>query len=577
MTRILGINASSDASISVIDTDQQAFSGIRKERLTKITHDWGDVFDLRNHYKKTSLIDGLFDLVVLCNSAYDDPVEFQRQQMYSEVLSQVSPKNGVDSIVEISHHLAHLYSGLIFTNHQDIGVLVIDFMGSFQEDADVVPIRNHKTKGKLAEVCSMYQVARKASGEIEISVVGKHFWDGNVQQPQGLGAFYYLLTKCFFLDEGCEGKVMALASYGDESRLKLPPLEIYDGYKVRIPQEWLKAFETSGRFDFSKKDVNEVKDIVISTTEAGLEKGSRNFQNCANLAAAGQMVFQNALLQIFNYLYKRTKVPEILFTGGVALNSVANGFISEQLRSIAISIPPWPDDGGTSIGAAIWGLTQFNKFHQLPTITLDFMGPSYYGLPTSQIPQTIQVDKHLSTEDSELIEKIAKHLSEERILGIFQGPSEFGPRALGNRSILGDPRKERIKDFINSHIKGREWFRPVAPVVLASKAKNYFDFYLPIKYMQFVVPARMKAKGIIPGVLHIDGTARIQTLTLEDNPFLFRVIESFEKLTGVPMLINTSLNPPHTPILETPNDALDFLINSDLDGIIINSNYYYKN
>jgi len=570
MARILGVNLTQDASIAIIDTQEQSIIAVRKERLNKIKHSWSELGDFTKYYSKLNEVwNKPFDLVV--ESYSSDPIRNKKNEIHKELNSFINFKTN-PNFVEISHHLAHLYSTLpIMTSNEAVGI-VIDCMGSKKDIADQTQINIETSSVNDVEICSIYKVDKIGN----FTIIGKQYWDGDWSKPVGLGTFYYLLTKCFYNAPGSEGKVMALASYGNSQKMNLPPLRIEDNYKVFIPDEWLKAFEDTERFCFPKCNGNQLENIYNSkVNQPNLEKDSSDFQKNADLAAIGQKVFQDALLKVILWVLKITNTTEITFSGGTALNCVANGFLIKHIPTVKLSVPGHPDDGGTSIGAAIFGVKKLDVLQEIPVTKLNYWGVNNY-LPNICLNQIsmFKIEKHI--DNSTLIKKVVRLIKKGFIIGLYQGRSEFGPRALGNRTLLGDPRNVDVRDFINFRIKGREWYRPVAPVILEEYANDYFEITQKSDYMQYAVDVKQSKIPSIPAVIHIDNTARLQTLARANNPFLYDLLVSFFKETGVPILINTSLNMKGMPIIETPDEAIEMLVSTHMHALIIDNTLIVK-
>jgi carbamoyltransferase len=223
----------------------------------------------------------------------------------------------------------------------------------------------------------------------------------------------------------------------------------------------------------------------------------------------------------------------------------------------SLFIPPTPGDGGTALGCAVYGLTELAERRCDFRWRDDYLGP---------MPRRADIEAALTDADDLLVERrddmqalcarMVDLLTDNKALALFQGRSEFGPRALGHRSILGDPRRGSIRDWINAHVKQREWFRPLAPVVLEEHADAYFDLPGPSPFMQFAAPVRPEQASIVPAITHVDGTARLQTVPPEGDPLLRALLTGFHARTGVPVLLNTSFNGKDEPIVETPAQAL---------------------
>jgi carbamoyltransferase len=258
----------------------------------------------------------------------------------------------------------------------------------------------------------------------------------------------------------------------------------------------------------------------------------------------------------------------LAYVGGVALNAVVNRLILQESRFENLYVQPAAGDNGLALGCAFYGWLRVLRRERLL-----HDGSSAFG----RIYQGIQIVKELEQRSddievvpaSNVVEETAALLAEGLTVGWFQGSSEFGPRALGHRSILADPRLPHMRDHINAKIKAREDFRPFAPAVLDRHAKAYFDLDSPSPYMLLVAPMRVEHRTTIPSVVHVDGSSRIQTVEAAINPKFFALLEAFAVLTGLPVLLNTSFNRRRMPIVETPGNALDFFLECDLDVLVI--------
>lgn len=529
---ILGINRTQDGTISIFDGGSHVMS-IHKERLTKRKHHWGRLGDMQLYKERIPAVDRPYDLVVECWSADD---EYAKKAEYHEELRSVLNLKENSEIIEISHHLAHLYSAYPPSGFDECAVMIIDSVGSPVEHIQYE--YPGKGKRKLFEVASYY---RCRGGEI--SCLKKQLHDRNPAAPHGLGNFYYRLTNCLFEGEGSEGKVMGLAAYGDPFKLNLPDLIVEEG-EVMIPQDWTEVF-TSTDFHYS----NEIK----------------TFQEKADFAARGQEVFEKALLEVAKWLSNLTGTKKIAYAGGCALNCVANSRL--LMEGYDLFIPPAPHDGGTSVGCAIYGAMECFKLQNEFKWRFDYLGPA---VAVDQVTEVIKAYPELSIARPEnLIEECSTHLERGKILCVFQSHSEFGPRALGNRSILADTRFAVNKFWINAFIKGREWFRPIAPFVLEEDVSEYFNFTGRTPFMLFTAYVNEKYRDRFPTIEHVDHSARIQTVSREDNEFIYRVMTHFKENTGVGIIANTSFNGKNETMVETLKDAVDCFINHPIHYLVV--------
>ncbi|NUM88392.1 MAG: hypothetical protein HUU37_04225 [Bdellovibrionales bacterium] len=305
----------------------------------------------------------------------------------------------------------------------------------------------------------------------------------------------------------------------------------------------------------------------------GREKEADLNQYYADIAASIQVATEEILLKIANNLHRETGMKNLVMAGGVALNSVANGRIMRETPFEQVFIQPNAGDAGGALGAALY------VWHVLLGKPRRFvMEHPYYGesFREDQIRRSLE-SQGLYYERFEDVDKLADRvvdaLQSQKVIGLFQGRFEWGPRALGNRSILADPRHFEMKELVNTKIKFRELFRPFAPVVTEEEAPKWFDLgkatgQYPQRFMQMVSPVFPEAQGKIPAVSHM-GTGRLQTVRRELNPFYFDVTNKFGQATGVPVLLNTSFNLRAEPIVTTPANAINTYLNSDIDALVM--------
>ena len=284
-----------------------------------------------------------------------------------------------------------------------------------------------------------------------------------------------------------------------------------------------------------------------------------------------QKVVEEYLLTAISWLHKETRCRSLCLTGGIAMNSVFNGKASYLSPFENIYVPHAPDDSGNSIGAALWVASNSGQKIVLDSnLSTSYLGRSY----NNQEIEEILTRYCLKTNYLPNIEKkVAQLLAKGKIIGWFQGRMEFGQRALGNRSILADPRDPNMKDKINKAVKYRESFRPFAPSVLEEYQKEYFEIEncIPVPYMEKVFPIRKEKQKLIPAVVHADGTGRLQTVNQSTNPLYYKLIEEFKRITNIPIVLNTSFNVNGEPIVESPTDAIRTFYSSGLDALAIGS------
>jgi carbamoyltransferase len=285
-------------------------------------------------------------------------------------------------------------------------------------------------------------------------------------------------------------------------------------------------------------------------------------------------VTEELLLNMANHLHRETGLRQLCIAGGVGLNSVANTRILKETPFERLFVQPAAGDGGGALGAALWA---YNILLGKPRIFT--MRHAYWGRANSdaEIGDFLRRNaipfRHIE-DDDELLDHAVERLTQGKVIGWAQGHFEWGPRALGNRSILADPRNAEMKDIVNAKIKFREPYRPFAPSVLAEQAEKYFDLpqtqcHHPARYMQYVLPVRESQRSTLPAVTHVDGTGRLQTVFRDQSPRYYRLIERFGQATGVPVVLNTSFNLRGEPIVNTAADAFHTFSNSEMDSLIL--------
>ena len=291
-----------------------------------------------------------------------------------------------------------------------------------------------------------------------------------------------------------------------------------------------------------------------------------------DIAYAGQKVFEDIYYHVINLLYKKNKSENLIISGGCALNCVANGKITSKTRFKNIFIPPVPDDSGAGLGAAYFVSNNILKTKQNFTMKHNYFGPNYSN---KYIEKKLKKYLIKFTFHKNILEQAVQSIIEGKIIGWFQGELEFGDRALGNRSILADPRRVDIKDKINKKIKYREQFRPFAPAILEEKVSEFFEKEEKSVFMERALKIKKNKRSKIPSVTHIDGTGRLQTVNKKTNQKFYNLINEFYKMTNIPILLNTSFNIQGEPVVCSIEDALKNFYLSGLDELYI-GNYLIK-
>jgi len=394
----------------------------------------------------------------------------------------------------------------------------------------------------------------------------------DIRWPHSVGLFYSAFTYFlgFKVNEG-EYKLMGLSAYGKPKYYDLicdKLIDIKNDGSIHLNMEYFA-------FTYDKVMTNQNFSELFGIPPR--KEDSKVEQIHYDIAASAQLVLEDILLKMADHVYKKTAMNNLCFGGGVALNGVANNRILKDGPFENLHIPPSPGDGGSAIGCAQYSYFCYtkNKREIMPNAERIknniYVGPSYSNNEIKLFLDKNAV-QYKFLETNSLLETTAKLISEQNVVGWFQGKMEWGPRALGNRSILADPRMKEMKDILNEKIKHREGFRPFAPSILEEFASDYFEFasgrfseILP--YMLLV--ARVKKPDKIPAVTHVDGTGRLQTVSRNINPLYYDLINKFFKITNVPVVVNTSMNVRGEPIVNTPQHALNMLTKTDMDYLVI--------
>src|SRR3984885_10013049 len=466
-----------------------------------------------------------------------------------EDLGALPGRRFTGTIEHVEHHLAHLASAFYPSPFREAVVVSVDGFGDFAS------------------------AAWGSGTESALSL------DGRVLFPHSLGIFYQAMTQYLgFSHYGDEYKLMGLAAYGDKpSHAEVGPLllprddgsfsldlKYFRHHSDDIAYEWHGGEPVCGPL-FSQALVDALG--PQRHPDAPIEDRHRN------LAWATQAVYEEAFFHLLNTLQRRYGHSAITLAGGCAYNSVANGKIRDRTPFKHSYLQSAAGDAGGAIGAAyaVW----HRSGARTAPMTHAFWGPSFtdpeFGALVANRGAAIAAEGcsvRRFDDENELIETTARAIADGLVVGWFQGRMEWGPRALGNRSILGDPRRTDMKNILNLKIKRRESFRPFAPSVLREAVPDWFERDDDVPFMLQVFPIRPERRGQIPAVTHVDGTGRLQTVDRAGNPRYYAVIEAFSRLTGGPMVLNTSFNE-NGPVVFGPEEALDCLLRTKMDVLVI--------
>jgi len=460
----------------------------------------------------------------------------KRLWVKDEIKKHLTGFNG--KIIFPEHHMSHAAYSYFTSSFDDASILTIDGVGEWTTTS-----------------------FGKASGT-KIQLLKDIRW------PHSLGLFYSAFTYFlgFQVNEG-EYKLMGLASYGKPKYYDLIMDNLIDVKNDGSINLNMKYFAFTYDKVMTNKNFEKLFGIPVRNEDSKIE------QIHFDIGASAQLVLEEILLKMVNHVSENTTSKNLCLGGGVALNGVSNYRILKESSFENIYIPPSPGDAGSAIGCALFANYSFlNQKRTIPNSKSEmiknnvYLGPSYSNEEIKSFLVSKNIDFVELTND-ELLKNTSKLISEKNVVGWFQGKMEWGPRALGNRSILADPRFEDMKDILNEKIKHRENFRPFAPSILEEYVSEFFEIDIPSPYMLLV--AKVKKPEIIPAVTHVDGTGRLQTVSKESNPMYYNLISEFHKITSVPVIINTSMNVRGEPIVNTPEQAYNMLKKTDMDYLAL--------
>jgi len=464
---------------------------------------------------------------------------------------------------EVEHHLAHLGSAFLVSPFEEAAAVSVDGFGDFASAA--------------------WGVGRGGGIDVE----------GKVYFPHSLGIFYQAMTQHLgFPHYGDEYKVMGLAPYGEPTHLAQMRrvvalqgdgsfrlnLDYFRHHREKIDYAWAGGEPRVGAL------YSAALEDLLGPARAPGEALTRRHQD---LARSAQALYEEAFFHLLNTLHSRHGLDDLALAGGCAMNSVANGKVRRQTPFKRIYVQSAAGDAGGAIGAAfvVWhklagggaqapspaapgGGRRFAMDHA-------YWGPGFSGAQIAALLDARQGEldsqgcaREACSDEQALCRQTAQAIADGKVVGWFQGRMEWGPRALGNRSILGDPRRADMKDILNLKIKRRESFRPFAPSILREAVPDWFEDDDEVPFMMQVYPVREDKRAAIPAVTHVDGSGRLQTVRREANPRYYRLIEAFQALTGVPLVLNTSFNE-NEPVVCRPEEALDCFLRTQMDLLVM--------
>jgi carbamoyltransferase len=568
---ILGINAYHGNASAAIVCDGRLVAAVEEERFNRVKYAAGfPVQAIRYCLREAGLELKDIDRVAVPRDPYARlgtklfyavrMPSFARERMkvltkftgIPEALAQAfdtDPAKVTSKFHRVEHHQAHLASAFFVSPFERAALLSADGLGDFAS--------------------TMWGTGKGGRMKIE----------GAIAFPHSLGLFYSAVTQYLgFLKFGDEYKVMGLGAYGEPEQLDaFRNIVRAHGDGFRLGLEYFTHHRTGPEMSWAEADKTPVQGKLFSEEMERLLGPKRDpeeplEQRHKNLASGLQARLEEIYLGMLKKLAERTGLKAVCLAGGVAFNCVANGKIFDKTGFEQVYVHPAAGDAGLAVGAAYYVWHQILGKPRAFVMDHAYWGPGY---TRDEIRSAIDANGlaqngcHVEELPEEiLMQRTAAIVADGKILGWFQGRAEWGPRALGNRSIVADPRRPPMKEILNQRIKHREIFRPFAPSILAESTGDWFEKSHPSPFMTLAYSVRPEKRDKIPAPTHVDGTGRLQTVTREANPRYWSLIKAFEQLTGVPVVLNTSFND-NEPIVCRPAEALDCFQRTQMDALVL--------
>ena len=576
---ILGLNVFHGDCSACLFKDDKLIAAVEEERITRVKHAAG--FPVNSikfclDFEKINLEDinyvainrnpnlrlfkkALYALknIIHTKNFFDRIKNFKKINSLENQFQKHFKSKLKNKVFLVDHHLAHAASSVMMSKFSSCNYITLDGFGDFL--STTIGSFDNQKFNTIQEV----------------------------QFPHSLGLFYTSLTQFLgFKKYGDEYKVMGLSSYGnpiyankineivkyDNKNLFKLNLDYFKHHNEGIEMSWLDGEPKLGDV-YTKK----LKDLLGEPRRID-QKISKEHMD---LAASTQKVFEEITIKILNRLYELNNSENLCLSGGCAMNSVFNGKILDNTKYKNIYINHSPGDSGGSIGAGMIALSKFYK-KEIKIDDTPYLGPSFSEKKiTATLNNYEKKFKELNIKikkfdnSDELRNTIAVNLSKNKVIGLFHGKMEFGSRALGNRSIICDPRNPNIKDLLNLKIKNREQFRPFAPSILLDDTSEWFYFNDEVPFMSKVYKIKKEKAHLVPGVVHVDGTCRLQTVSKKCNSIYYDIIKKFKEITSIPMILNTSFNE-NEPIVCDPEHAIDCFLRTKMDNLFLENYLIYR-
>lgn len=582
---ILGVSCYYHDAAAALLRDGVLVSAAEEERFSRVKHDYGFPRKAISFCLDQAGIQGKdldyvvffekpfrkFDRILMTTlQTYPQSWKVFRESMISWMIDKLwvgttlQTELGIarDKVLFCEHHLSHAASAYLCSPFDEAAILTVDGVGEW-----------------VTATCGVGR-----GNDIRLSK--------QIEFPHSLGLLYSAFTAFlgFEVNEG-EYKVMGMAPYGTPRYVdKVWKLvrQNRDG-SFSLDMDYF-CFHHSTDKTYNRKFValfGEPRPTKMQffTKETGFPKyfgtPPGNYselcelnQHYADIAASIQRVTEELLLNMANQLHRETGLKRLCIAGGVGLNSVANSRILKETPFEELFVQPAAGDGGGALGAALWAYNSLLGKPRCFTLEHAYWGRSNSNAEIHDFLQQNAIPFRHFDDDNQLLDYVVERLMQGRVIGWSQGRFEWGPRALGSRSILADPRNPEMKDIVNAKIKFREPYRPFAPSVLAESAEKYFDLscaqrHHPARYMLYVVPVKESQRSTLPAITHVDGTGRLQTVFREQSPRYYALIKRFGQATGVPVVLNTSFNLRGEPIVNTPANAFHTFSKSEMDNLVM--------
>jgi len=580
MTYILGVNCYHADSSACLLLDGKVIVALEEERINRVKH-WAGfpVLSIKKCLKFANInihdvdyvainqnpranLFSKFKYAILNLKNFDFylnkiKIKVDRSNILKKIEIEIGKLNKNCKLIEVEHHLSHIASSYYDSSYDKAVNVSIDGFGDF------------------ASLTWGFGLG----SEIKI--------DNKILFPHSLGLFYEAFTQFLgFHNYGDEYKLMGLSALGKPTELnkceKILSLKNHGVFKLNL--EYFNHHKTKASYSWNNATpkINTLFNGKIEKLFGPPRKTDQLLTDYhRDIAASVQKVYEDTLFYILNFLYEKYKIRNLTLSGGCAQNSLANGKILNNTNFNSLFIPSNPGDGGGAIGASFIAWKKISNLKPKKNLTA-YLG---LGFDNKYIKSLIEKNNiALNNKDflisffeneHDLCFEVAKEISKQKVVGWFQGRMEWGPRALGNRSIISDPRNADIKNILNLKIKRRESFRPFAPSILFEEANEWFEnFFEEDNFMSRVLKFKDNKKYLVPGVAHVDGSGRLQTVKSDHNPRYYKLIKEFKNITGIPILLNTSFNE-NEPIVAKPEEALDCFLRTKMDALVL-ENYIIK-